>query len=542
MTDANGTQVPDGAAIPESEVHEEDATASDEDRGPAGEAAEAGPAEDAAEDVAAADAVGEDAGDVAAEHTSASADDTAEPAPEDAPVAGAGPAAADEPEVADGSEVEPAADRPDTTPAEESEPSEEAEPSDEPVSAEDAESTAESGSDETPAAEAEPAVDPEATDATDAPDDETVGRAATENPSEASTDDDEVAAPPARPTGRTRRAWLSGEPSPEPESAAALTADRLLEPRRAAPEGGWRRLLYDLTGGRINAGDSSKVRARRLLDTRVQAALPGRARFVATLTRKGGVGKTTVTTLLGMMLASLREDRVVALDANPDRGTLAERVPRSSDATVRDIVRDAPRITSFTQLSDMVSRDASRLDVVASETDPDVAQAFGEEDYDIVTDVLARYYSIILTDSGTGMVHSVMAGTLARADQLVLVSGASVDESRLASETLTWLEAHRHEDLVRQCVVVLNASNPEARAIDTEEIADHFRSRVRAVVHIPYDPHLAEGATIRLDHLRPATLWAVREFAATVVDGLVESVHRTPEVEHRTVDAEHRVP
>ena len=45
------------------------------------------------------------------------------------------------------------------------------------------------------------------------------------------------------------------------------------------------------------------------------------------LSRKGGVGKTTVTTLLGMVLAELREDRVIAMDANPDRGTLSDRSP-----------------------------------------------------------------------------------------------------------------------------------------------------------------------------------------------------------------------
>ena len=47
--------------------------------------------------------------------------------------------------------------------------------------------------------------------------------------------------------------------------------------------------------------------------------------LVAIASQKGGVGKTTVTTLLGMALADAREDRVIAIDANPDRGTLAER-------------------------------------------------------------------------------------------------------------------------------------------------------------------------------------------------------------------------
>ncbi|HCU78761.1 MAG TPA: MinD/ParA family protein, partial [Microbacterium sp.] len=65
---------------------------------------------------------------------------------------------------------------------------------------------------------------------------------------------------------------------------------------------------------------------RKELSRRIAAPLPGGARFVPVLSRKGGVGKTTVTTLLGMALADARDDRVIAVDANPDRGTLAERI------------------------------------------------------------------------------------------------------------------------------------------------------------------------------------------------------------------------
>ena len=38
-------------------------------------------------------------------------------------------------------------------------------------------------------------------------------------------------------------------------------------------------------------------------------------------------------------LADAREDRIIAIDANPDRGTLAERIGRTSGKTVRDLVR-----------------------------------------------------------------------------------------------------------------------------------------------------------------------------------------------------------
>ena len=39
-----------------------------------------------------------------------------------------------------------------------------------------------------------------------------------------------------------------------------------------------------------------------------------------------------------MALADVRDDRVLAIDANPDRGTLAERVTEPAATSVRDVV------------------------------------------------------------------------------------------------------------------------------------------------------------------------------------------------------------
>ena len=49
---------------------------------------------------------------------------------------------------------------------------------------------------------------------------------------------------------------------------------------------------------------------------------------IAVASVKGGVRKTTVAACLGLALAEHRGDRVVALDANPDTGTLADRLTR----------------------------------------------------------------------------------------------------------------------------------------------------------------------------------------------------------------------
>jgi MinD-like ATPase involved in chromosome partitioning or flagellar assembly len=256
------------------------------------------------------------------------------------------------------------------------------------------------------------------------------------------------------------------------------------------------------------------------LSERIRKEFEGGARFVPVLTRKGGVGKTTITTLLGMALADARDDRVIAIDANPDRGTLAERVAKQTRHTVRDVVRKAPAIGGFTDFSALVSRDETRLDVLASDTDPMLSEAFDEDDYNVVADLTARYYSLVLTDCGTGIVHSVMRATLQRADSIVIVSGGSVDEARLASETLTWLEANGYKDLVRNAVVALNTATQGTNLVKLEEIESHFRSRVREIVRIPYDAQLAAGSVVSWQDLKPITKLASRTLAALVVEGL----------------------
>ena len=312
------------------------------------------------------------------------------------------------------------------------------------------------------------------------------------------------------------------EPASTSEQTESLTDERLLNQKKTKepPEGFFQRFLYEISFHLIDVGDSRAARERKALDRRIAQPFDQGARYVPVLTRKGGVGKTTVTTLLGMALAEVRDDRVIAIDANPDRGTLAERVPKSTAATVRDVVKLVAGIKGFTDFAELVSKDSTRLHVLASDTDPLLSEAFDEDDYNVVADQAARFYSIILTDCGTGVVHSVMKPTLNRANGLVIVSGGSIDESRLASETLTWLEANGWGDLVKNAVVALNTATQGTNVVKVDEIEDHFLSRVRDVVRIPYDPMLAAGSVIEWNKLSPLTRDSARELAALVVEGI----------------------
>jgi MinD-like ATPase involved in chromosome partitioning or flagellar assembly len=129
---------------------------------------------------------------------------------------------------------------------------------------------------------------------------------------------------------------------------------------------------------------------------------------------------------------------------------------------------------------------------------------------------LEHFYNIVLTDCGTGLMHSAMYGVLGLADSLVIVSSGSIDGARSASATMDWLDAHGHRDLVSNSVAVINSVRKGSGQVDLDRVAEHFAARCRAVIRIPYDVHLEEGAELDLDRLSPATRFALLELAAAV--------------------------
>lgn len=286
------------------------------------------------------------------------------------------------------------------------------------------------------------------------------------------------------------------------------------------PEGFWRELVHGITFDQVNLGDAAPVRARKELDARVAAPIGDPTRFVAVVSRKGGVGVTTVTAVLGMALADARSDRVVAVDAHPDRGTLADRVSIPPLASVRDVVRRAARLRDPADIDGLVAHDRSGLDVVASDASATGSIAFDEFDYEVVADVLSRHYSLVLTDAGGGVRQPIARAALRRAAGLVVVAGGGADEARLASEALDWLDANGFEELVAGAVVALNTGTSGTQLDLLDEIEAHFRWRVRDVVRIPYDEELATATAVRFPALRPFTRDSARELAASVVAGL----------------------
>jgi putative peptide zinc metalloprotease protein len=334
--------------------------------------------------------------------------------------------------------------------------------------------------------------------------------------------DDETSshAEPGRPPpGRaTRHGGVTTAASGRSTATAAdFTAERYLRKESAPPRDGWRRFMYWLSGGRVNFGPSPAELAERELIARAKGRVAG-CRSIAVISRKGGVGKTTTTLMLGHTYASLRGDRVVALDGNPDAGSLGYRVRRETAATVTNLLADEQEIIRYADIRAYTNQASTRLEVVASDDDPRITTALGEEDYRRSIALLERHYNLILLDTGTGVLESATKGILQLADQIVVVMSPSLDSARTASSTLDWLNENGHAELVRNAVAVINAVREEGM-VEVGKIEDHFQERCRAVVQVPWDPHLSAGAETQVERLRPVTRRAYLEVAAAVADG-----------------------
>lgn len=308
----------------------------------------------------------------------------------------------------------------------------------------------------------------------------------------------------------------------------------LIRHRKPAPPSGLRRLLYKASGGLINLGQSQADMTRQQLMARARTPAATGRRRIALVSLKGGVGKTTTTLMLGHTLAQLRGDNVVAIDANPDAGNLATRVRRETPATARDLLQATDVIERHADIRRYTSQATSRLEVLAADADPAVSEAFSAHDYEAVLAALERFYSVILTDCGTGILHDAMRAVLWFSDQLLVVTSPSIDSAQALGQLLDWLDQHGYHGLVERGIVVVNGVRRRSD-VRAEQFSAHFGPRCRAVVYVPYDPALSTGGEVALDRVDPATAQAYLTLAAVVGDGF--GVPRPPGHDPRHMSA-----
>lgn len=302
-----------------------------------------------------------------------------------------------------------------------------------------------------------------------------------------------------------------------PAHPTGLTHDQLVVHRRDRPHSGWRALLFALTGGLINPGLSRRERELAGLQALIRTPLRGVGHRIAVIGGKGGVGRSTVAAGLAAALAEIRGDQIVAVDASPEAGTLADRLVGPSPVTIRELLRRLDNSTQPPTLPELDSylRLAGRLRVLAAQLDPTAATSLTPAEYQQVMQLLGQHIGIAVTDCSTGPAHPLTRSVLQSADALVIVGTLTVDGASRAAHTFDWLVNHDHQARAADSVVVLTGDH-RSREIDLDAVRNHFGARARALVQIPYDPHLAAGGRFNPSLLRRSTRDAFTQLTAAV--------------------------
>lgn len=247
---------------------------------------------------------------------------------------------------------------------------------------------------------------------------------------------------------------------------------------------------------------------------------------------KGGQGKTSGTYCIAATAGRIRGGDVIAWDANETRGNLGFRSRKATTSrSVVDLLEDA--VEDFTTVEGSKrstlakftrSQGDNLFSVLASDENPENQDLVDADAFEKVNEILGRFYSLILVDTGNNHRVSHFRAALAAADQLVIPVSAGADGAHAAETMLDTFESLGYHDLVKNAVVLLNDS--ATRRGNATGIAAKFDQRVRAIIPIPFDPALDSGDEIDFEALQPATRAAYQEATAAIATGLAATEER----------------
>lgn len=326
------------------------------------------------------------------------------------------------------------------------------------------------------------------------------------NPTQTPPDDDPGAHVPTRRETQGRHSFLKVQQIEQPATQ------------------GWRGAAARLG---LRVSPSEDERAERADVHAVSQHWPG-PRTIVVANGKGGAGKTPATVLLSAVFARYGGAGVLAWDNNQTRGTLGWRTEQGPhEATVFDLLPQAQRLLGAgAQSADLAHfvhhQTADRYDVLRSKPIQLRAdQRVRPEDVDTIWDVAAKFYRIILIDTGNDESDPVWLEAIEHADQLVVPTTTRDDHAEAGALLLDALRARDDHSytIAEQAVAIVTQADPRASKTDIQNVVDGYSNLAREVITIPHDPAIVDGI-LQWDSLRPTAQRAWLRAAAAVAQGL----------------------
>ncbi|MFJ6281242.1 MinD/ParA family ATP-binding protein [Arthrobacter subterraneus] len=297
-----------------------------------------------------------------------------------------------------------------------------------------------------------------------------------------------------------------------------LISDPVVQPATQGFRGLMTRMGLRMTPSEAELAERADIHA-------VSQHWPG-PRTIAVVNRKGGANKTPTVAALSAVFARYGGGGVLAWDNNENQGTLGWRTEQGPHtSSVLDLLRDKEQLLSPLAHNALLAhyvhhQTEDKYDVLRSDENDEGDHEISADEVDSVHSVAAKYYRMIIMDSGNTARAANWRAMIAHTNQLVIPTTTMEDRAEAAKLTLQTLTARDEHSakLAENAVVIISQWKPED-SDEARRIAAGFEPLVRAVVTVPYDPALKAGR-IRHNALKPTTQRAWLAAAAAVAAGL----------------------
>ncbi|QGG39915.1 MinD/ParA family ATP-binding protein [Aeromicrobium yanjiei] len=328
-----------------------------------------------------------------------------------------------------------------------------------------------------------------------------------------------VVAAPAAVAAPAGAQQLAGPDVPRHHERKSFIAEGpVLEPAKQ----GWRG-TFNKMGMRLDPGASELLWRDDV--KQVSRHWPG-PRTIAIANGKGSANKTPTTVMLAAVFARYGGAGVLAWDNNETRGSLAWRTQQSGHHnTVLELLPQAEKLLGTGAQSAEMSYFAhhqpeDKFDVLHSDQSVDGSHEVSGEEVDAIHRVAAKYYRLIMMDSGNNE-RAVNWRSMIEHSQQLVVPCTNVEDTAEAGARMLEALSNRDEHsrkLAQNAVAVISKRTP-GKDPNMERIVKDFRPLVREVVTIPYDKALVSGV-IHFDALNNDTKRAWLRATAAVAKGL----------------------
>ncbi|HEU0074427.1 MAG TPA: AAA family ATPase [Dehalococcoidia bacterium] len=234
---------------------------------------------------------------------------------------------------------------------------------------------------------------------------------------------------------------------------------------------------------------------------------------VAVFGAKGGVGKTTIATNLGVALASNFGQSVAIIDADNSFGDVAAALELRPEVGIVDLVRDIDKVERA-NVSEYLARHSSGLSVLSAPRQGLLWREVTPDKLRTAIGLLARQFDIVLIDTAANL-GDVSLAVLDEASMVLWVTSSdfsSINNSLLGLDALQQLQ---YPDSRIRLVLNITAFDDGVRPSKIEDVLKRTFFWT-----VPYDKQVRIGSQIG----NPAVLSAPESSGSRAINALAEAV------------------